>query len=105
MQQRSWGYQRQHYIKAELRDVKEIIRCRKEREGGKRKILKDTPVASTEEVVKALKKAEKGTNSKKKQSRKQRGSAVKNRLHQVKRRQKAVRMIVLIFWNLWVPKS
>src|SRR5438105_2590030 len=53
-------------LKAELQEVKEIIGRRKEREGGKRKILKDTPVASTEEVVKALQKAEEGTNGRKK---------------------------------------
>src|SRR5438552_1225303 len=53
-------------LKAELQEVKEIIGHRKEREGGKHKILKDTPVASTEEVVKALQKAEEGTNGRKK---------------------------------------
>ena len=63
-------------LKAELQEVKEIIGCRKEREGGKRKILKDTPVASTEEVVKALQKAKEGTNGRKKavKKTKQKGS-------------------------------
>jgi hypothetical protein len=67
-------------LKEELHDVKEIIRCRKEREGGKRKILKDTLVASTQEVVKALKKAEKATNSRKKAVKKTKGKGSKKRV-------------------------
>jgi len=52
-------------LKVELREVKEINGRRKEREGGKRMILKNTPVASTEEVEKALREAEASTNRKK----------------------------------------
>ena len=53
-------------LKVELHEVKEIVGRRKERECGKRKILKDTPVVSTEEVVKALRKAEKNSRGRKK---------------------------------------
>ena len=53
-------------LKEELKDAKEINRCRKEREGGKRHILKDTPYASTEWIEKALREHEKDTKAKKK---------------------------------------
>jgi hypothetical protein len=52
--------------KIELDDVKEINARRKERESGKRHVLKDTPVASTERIEKALKEHEEATNRKKK---------------------------------------
>jgi hypothetical protein len=51
-------------LKVELKEVKEINGRRKEREGGKRMILKNTPVASTEEVEKLLRQAEESTNRK-----------------------------------------
>ena len=53
-------------LRAELHDVKEINGCRKEREGGKRQVLKDTSVISTEEIEKALRECERATNVKKK---------------------------------------
>ena len=52
--------------KTELNDVKEINSRCKEREGGKRHILKDTPVASTERIEQALKESEEVINRKKK---------------------------------------
>jgi len=52
--------------KMELDDVKEINARRKERDSGKRHVLKDTPVASTERIEKALKEHEEATNRKKK---------------------------------------
>ena len=53
-------------LKVELHEVKEINRHHKERDSGKHIVLKDTPVVSTEEVERALKKAEKVTKGKKK---------------------------------------
>ena len=55
-----------YMYKTELNDVKEINSRRKEREGGKRHILKDTPVASTERIEQVLKEREEATNKKKK---------------------------------------
>ena len=52
--------------KTELNDVKEINSCRKEKEGGKRHVLKDTPVALTERIEQALKEREEAINRKKK---------------------------------------
>ena len=46
--------------------MKEINGWRKEREGGKCYILKDKPVASTEEIEKALRKYEEAVKAKKK---------------------------------------
>jgi DDE superfamily endonuclease len=58
-------YQAENVIlKSELHEVKEINGLRKERQGGKRMILKGIPVASTEEVEKALRKAEEATKAK-----------------------------------------
>ena len=45
-------------LKTELKEVKEINRCRKVRKGGKYQILKDTPVVSMEEIEKTLRKCE-----------------------------------------------
>jgi len=53
-------------LRAELQDVKEINGRRKEREGGKRQVLKDTPVISTEKIEKALRECERATHAKKK---------------------------------------
>lgn len=53
-------------LREELKDVKEINGRRKERECGKRHILKDKPVASTEEIEKALRKHEEAIKAKKK---------------------------------------
>jgi len=53
-------------LKEELKEVKEINGCRKEREGGKCHILKDKTVASTEEIEKALRKHEEVIKAKKK---------------------------------------
>lgn len=52
-------------LKVELKEVKEINARQKERECRKHMILKNTPVASTEEVEKALREAEALTNRKK----------------------------------------
>ena len=56
--------------KTELNEVKEINGRRKEREGGKHHVLKNTPVASSERVEKALREAKEVTNRKKKGKRK-----------------------------------
>ena len=53
-------------FREELKDVKEINGCRKEKEGGKCHILKDKPVASMEEIEKALRKHEEVIKAKKK---------------------------------------
>ena len=52
--------------KTELDDVKEINARRKERDSGKRHVLKDTPVASTERIERELRKHEEARNRKKK---------------------------------------
>jgi len=62
-------------LKAELHEVKEINGRRKKRECGKRKILKDTPVISSEELVKALKKAEISTSGREKGNQENKGEA------------------------------
>ena len=66
-------------LKVELQEVKEVNGRRKEREGEKRAILKNTPLASTEEVEKALRKAEAATN-KKKLSKKGKGKRTKKQV-------------------------
>jgi len=53
-------------LREEVKDVKEINGRRKERGGGKRHILKDKTVASTEEIEKALRKHEEAIKAKKK---------------------------------------
>lgn len=50
-------------LKVELKDVKAVNGCCKKMEGRKRKVLKNTPVASTE---RELREAEKATNGRKK---------------------------------------
>lgn len=66
-------------LKVELQEVKEVNGHRKEREGGKHAILKNIPLASTEEVEKALRKAEAATN-KKKISKKGKGKRTKKQV-------------------------
>ena len=80
--------------------MKEINGRRKEREGGKRAFLKDKPVLSTEEAEKARK-----ATTGRRQSRKEKGSAVRNGLYQLNRRQRVVRMIVLTLRKSWLPRS
>ena len=53
-------------LKEELKDIKEINRRHKERECGKRHILKNTPYASTERIEQALREHEKAMKAKKK---------------------------------------
>ena len=53
-------------LEEEMQEVKAINARRKAREGGKRSVLKGTPVASTEAVRMALQKAEKATKDRKK---------------------------------------
>ena len=59
--------------KVELQEVKEINGRRKEREGGKRHVLKGKPVASTEAVEKALRELEEAADRKKKGKEKRKG--------------------------------
>ena len=65
-------------LKAELKDVKEINGRRKERQGVKCRVLKNTTIASTDAVEKALRAAEKVTDEMKKATTKgKKGKGVK----------------------------
>lgn len=66
-------------LKEELKDVKEVNGRRKAREKGKRMILKDTPVISTEGVEKLLREAEEATKAKMKRKGKQRAKRGKKK--------------------------
>jgi hypothetical protein len=57
-------------LEEEMQEIKAVNAQRKVRQGGKRIILKGTPVASTEAVEKALREAERVTKAKKKTQRK-----------------------------------
>jgi hypothetical protein len=57
-------------LEEEMQEIKAVNAQRKVRQGGKRIILKGTPVASTEAIEKALREAERVTKAKKKTQRK-----------------------------------
>jgi hypothetical protein len=82
---RRLGHIRERYqaesliLKEELKDVKEVNGRRKAREKGKRMILKDTPVISTEGVEKLLREAEEATKAKAKRKGKRRAKRGKKK--------------------------